>query len=220
MIGTVRVTDDVPGAFVDHVRELISQSAGGPFVLAASGGGSGAACHGRLAVVDDLPWRRLSIVFVDERCVPWESEDANGHAIALALGGRVDELASYARMSCDAGPEAYEAVIRAFDCIDLCQLGLGPDGHTASIFPESEEFRHPSEALVVRTDDPTLRNSHPRLSLTFAAILGARHRVVTVIGPDKHDAYAAIEAGEDLPGRHVDSPDTLWLVDRAAAEGA
>ena len=216
MIGEVRIVDDVPEAFCDLVAAEIASPSATPAVLGASGGGSGAACFRALGR-RELPWWRIELVFVDERCVPWDSPDANGHAIAKALGDRVGELAGYHRMSCDEGPEAYEALLGRLGRIDLVQLGLGPDGHTASIFPDSEEFRSPSRSLVARTADQAGRNPHPRLSLTAKGLALAARTVVTVIGKDKAEAFRAIVDGAPLPGALVDGPETIWLVDAAAS---
>jgi 6-phosphogluconolactonase/glucosamine-6-phosphate isomerase/deaminase len=217
VIGEVRIVDDVPAAFADLVADAVTAAtAPTPFILGASGGSSGAACFGALAQ-RDLTWSRIEMLFVDERCVPWDSPDANGHAIASALGDRLGVLRAYHRMSCDEGPEAYEALLGKLGRIDLVQLGLGPDGHTASIFPDSDEFRSPSRTLVARATDPTGRNRFPRLTLTAKGLALAVRTVVTVSGGDKAEAFRALGDGAPLPGALVDGPETIWLVDREAA---
>ncbi|HWD24815.1 MAG TPA: 6-phosphogluconolactonase, partial [Acidimicrobiales bacterium] len=132
MIGEVRVVEDVPLAFATLATEAIRSSASPRFVLGCSGGSSGAACFAALAT-RDLPWTCVEVVFADERCVPADSPEYNGHAIAVALGPRLAEVAAYHPMSCADGPEPYAALLESLGGIDLLQLGLGPDGHTASI---------------------------------------------------------------------------------------
>ncbi len=214
MIGEVRVVDDVAETFATIVAEHLSAT-DGPFVLGCSGGASGARCFTALAA-QPLAWDRLELLFVDERCVPWESTDANGAVLAEVFRDHLGEVRGFHRMSCDEGPEAYERLLAHIGGIDLIQLGLGPDGHTASIFPGSPLLEHPPAALVARAEDPTGRNPHPRMTLTLAGIATAARRIVTVVGADKAEAFAAIVGGENLPGRYVDGPATLWLVDRAA----
>jgi 6-phosphogluconolactonase len=218
VIGEVRVVDDVPTAFADLVADGFTLGSTPPYVLGASGGSSGAACFRALGQ-RELPWSRIELVFVDERCVPWDSPDANGHAIAAALGDALEQLAGYHRMSCDQGPEPYEALLEQLGRIDLVQLGLGPDGHTASIFPDSDEFGSPSRGLVARNVDRAGQNPHPRLTLTAKGLALAATTVVTVMGADKAEAFHAIADGAPLPGALVDGPETIWLVDGPAAGG-
>jgi 6-phosphogluconolactonase/glucosamine-6-phosphate isomerase/deaminase len=70
---------------------------------------------------------------------------------------------------------------------------------------------------VIENLDPSGRNVHPRLTLTFSAIAEAARAVVTVIGADKADALAAVDAREELPATTIDSERVLWLCDPAAA---
>ncbi len=219
MIGEVKIVEDVPAAFAELVVATLRSSSSAPFVLAGSGGSSGAACFAALSRID-LEWSRIEFVFVDERCVGWDLPEANGHAIGEALGPRVTELAGFHRMSCDEGPDAYGALLEGFGHLDLVQLGFGPDGHTASIFPGSKELLAPSSGLVARNVDPTGRNPHERLTMTLNALALASRTVVTVVGGDKREAFGALVAGEALPGALADSPSTIWLVDPAAAPEA
>jgi 6-phosphogluconolactonase len=92
-------------------------------------------------------------------------------------------------------------------------LGLGPDGHTASLFPGSPSLDE-TERLVVAAGDAD--HPHPRLTFTLPAIARARLVVVTVAGSEKRDAVERIRAGEDLPAARVRAERVLWLGDRAA----
>ena len=74
--------------------------------------------------------------------------------------------------------------------IDLIHLGMGPDGHTASLFPGAPTLEAEPGVLVLATEDPNGVNPHPRLTLTLAAINSARLAVFTVAGASKADAVA------------------------------
>ncbi|MEZ5178445.1 MAG: 6-phosphogluconolactonase [Acidimicrobiales bacterium] len=103
--------------------------------------------------------------------------------------------------------------------IDLVHLGMGADGHTASLFPNSEALDADPGRLVAMNDDPSGVNPYRRMTLTFAGIARARLVVVTVSGAEKAEALAAVAAGEDLPAARIDADAVVWLVDPAAASG-
>ena len=100
--------------------------------------------------------------------------------------------------------------------IDLIHLGMGPDGHTASLFPGAPTLEAEPGVLVLATEDPNGVNPHPRLTLTLPAINSARLAVFTVSGASKADAVAALVRGDDLPAARVHAGRDLWLVDGAA----
>ena len=104
--------------------------------------------------------------------------------------------------------------MRAAPPIDLVHLGLGPDGHTASLFPGSAALAE-RERLVVENEDEL--HPHPRLTFTYPAIARSGLAVFTVAGADKRDAFARVRAGDDLPAAHVEATRVIWLVDPAAA---
>jgi 6-phosphogluconolactonase/glucosamine-6-phosphate isomerase/deaminase len=95
---------------------------------------------------------------------------------------------------------------------------MGPDGHTASLFPGSRGLDADPGRLVVMNDDPNGQNRHPRMTLTFAGIARARLVLVTVDGEATREALARVAAGdESLPATHVRGDHVLWIVDPAAA---
>lgn len=225
MIGEIRVVDDVPSAFAELTAlELRSALAlrgtdGPPFRLGASGGSSGSRCFALLAQRGDLVWPRVACYFADERCVAPDAPESNQRALREALGPRVDELQGFHPMSCTEEPEAYERLLRSAGGLDLLQLGFGPDGHTASLFPGSEALDAPADRLVARNVDPSGRNPLPRLTLTYAGIATAALVVVAVTGEEKREALAEIVAGGDLPAARVRAARVVWLCDRAASTG-
>lgn len=226
MEGEIRVVNDVPGAFRDLVASAYHSSASSrgttPFRLGASGGNSGAACFGGLQSVHfDLS--DVELYFVDERCVDEASPESNQFAIAQALGASFARLAAFYPMSCADGPAAYAQRLRAAGHLDLIQLGLGPDGHTASLFPNSPALDLPGDQLVVVSTDPSGNNVHDRITLTYAGISLASVVVVTVIGGARARVLREIVDGADYPASRLHAAELIWLVDAAAAtllEGA
>ncbi len=220
MIGDVHVVEDVAAAFAElAARELRATAPRRRFRLGCSGGASGVDCFARLAAEPGICWGSVECYFADERCVDPTSPDSNARAIAAALGRVRDELAGFHPMSCATGPAAYGAEVAAAGGFDLLQLGMGPDGHTASLFPGADGRDALPGTLVIANADPSGRNPHPRLSLTFEAIGRARLVVVAVMGADKSPALRRVAAGEDLPAAHISAERVVWLVDDQAAGG-
>jgi 6-phosphogluconolactonase/glucosamine-6-phosphate isomerase/deaminase len=130
---------------------------------------------------------------------------------------RVGGVGSFRPMSCEEGPEAYERLIDPVDTFDVVHLGLGPDGHTASLFPRSSALEAPPGRLVVLSVDPNDLNAHERMTLTLEALARAQLVVFTVSGESKREAFAAVSSGADLPASRVRARQILWLVDREAS---
>ncbi len=102
-------------------------------------------------------------------------------------------------MSCEEGPDAYQLRLGEIGKLDVIHLGLGLDGHTASLFPESPALDADPGQLVARNEDPSGRNRLPRLTLTYAGIARSRLAVFTVAGRHKRAALQALVDGADLP---------------------
>jgi 6-phosphogluconolactonase len=217
--GNVDVVDDVASAFAETILTAYTARPGPRFTLVLSGGPTARHCYEALAEAGAgrIDWSLVDIYMGDERCVPPDDPDANQRLVREALIDPVGAVGSFQPMSCEEGPEAYERVVAAVDAFDVVHLGLGPDGHTASLFPDSTALDAPAGRLVVRSTDPNERNPHARMTLTLEGVARALLAVFTVSGGDKHDAFAAVSAGADLPAARVRARQILWLVDRAAA---
>jgi 6-phosphogluconolactonase/glucosamine-6-phosphate isomerase/deaminase len=113
----------------------------------------------------------------------------------------------------DVAAERYDALVSSSPPIDLVHLGLGPDGHTASLFPGSPALAVRDRLVVATGDD---QHPHPRLTFTYPAIERSRLVVFTVAGEEKRDAFQRVRAGEDLPASHVRAERVVWLADRDA----
>lgn len=218
MRGQVRVVDDVATAFCEHVADAWRTRSEGAFTVALSGGGTARRCYERLAAWDESPvdWSQVVVLWGDERCVPLDHPDSNHRLARDALLDRVGPIAATHPMTCD-DPDGYDDLVRSFPAIDVVHLGLGPDAHTASLFPGSPALDAPPDRLVVPNEDPLGTNPHPRLTLTFAGIARGRHIVVTVEGASKRQALDRVRAGEQVPGALADGPGVVWLIDREAA---
>jgi 6-phosphogluconolactonase len=211
-VGEVRVVDDVAAAFADVVV------AEAPRSLALSGGGTAEACYRALAARDELRWPDITVVFGDERWLPVDHPDSNEGMARRALLDHVAPAAvhSMAEAAADQveAASAYSALIAALAPLDLVHLGLGEDGHTASLFPGSPALDE-EVALVVATGDDL--HPHPRLTLTYPGLAAARLAVVTVSGEAKAAPWARLCAGAALPAARIPTERVLWLVDPTAA---
>lgn len=219
MHGELRVVDDVPAAFAEAVADAWRTRPGRGFTIALSGGETARRCYEHLATWSDSPvdWMETEVYWGDERCVPLDHPDSNYRLAAEALLERVGGVHALFPMRAEDGDDAYHLLLSTLGAVDVIHLGLGTDGHTASLFPGSEALRADPGRLVVRNVDPSGRNPHERMTVTYAGIGRGRHVVVTVSGAEKRDALDAVRRGDDVPGAHVDAPDVVWLADHAAA---
>jgi len=219
--------DDVPHAFRDVVVEAFTARPGPRFALVLSGGPTARACYELLSTAERIGWSVVDIYVGDERMVPPDDEDSNARLIKEALLDRVGPVGSFWPMPTEGPVEecvaAYQRIISDLVTgpgIDLIHLGMGPDGHTASLFPGDPSLDADPGQLVMATEDPNGRNPHPRLTLTLPAINSARVAVFTVAGGSKAAAVAALLRGEDLPAARVHAGRTIWLVDGPARAAA
>lgn len=219
MNGELVVVDDLPGAFADRVIGAFQQRPEELFCLALSGGGTARACYERLAAdsAGRVDWLSVNVYWGDERCVPADSDASNQLLGRQTLLERVGAANAVYPMSCEEGPDAYALRLGEIGKLDLVHLGLGPDGHTASLFPGSPALNADPGQLVARNEDPSGRNQHGRLTLTFAGLARARLVVFTVAGASKREALQAVVDGADLPAGRVEADQIVWLVDRDAA---
>ncbi len=220
MHGELVVVDDVCGEFADRVVESFHSRPLDTFSMALSGGNTARQCYERLAADagTQIDWWKVDLYWGDERCVPADDPDSNYQLARESLLDRVGAANASYPMRCDDGPEAYQLRLADLGRIDLVHLGLGPDGHTASLFPRSPALHADPGVLVTMNDDPLGNNPHRRMTLTYAGIRRARLALVTVVGADKHDALARVVAGDPMaPASAIDGPDVVWIADQAAA---
>ncbi len=219
MFGEIEVVDDVPGGFADRVIDAFIDRPDATFSLAVSGGDTARRCYERLALdgAEAIDWWAVDLYWGDERCVDPEAPESNQRLVREALLERVGAANEVHPMRCDDGPEPYQLKLSTLPALDVIHLGMGPDGHTASLFPGSPALDADAGRLVAMNEDPSGRNPHRRMTFTFSAIARARLVVITVEGEAKRAAFARVRDGEDLPVSRVRAPRVLWLVDPAAA---
>jgi 6-phosphogluconolactonase len=190
--------------------------------LALSGGSTPRPVYQGLAaeLPDHEAWRRIDVFFGDERCVPPGDPASNYRMAREALLDRVPvDLSQVHRMEGeradhDEAARAYEAVLPAR--LDLLVLGLGDDGHTASLFPGAPSLAE-SHRRVIAVDGPT--PPRDRLTITPPVIRGARLTIGLVAGAAKADALARVIDGPYAPDRTPGqlARAGLWIADTAAA---
>ena len=178
---------------------------------------------------DTLPWDRVHWFWGDERFVPWDHPDSNYGMVRAALLGRVpvppgnihgipangtpaDAAAAYERvLKSHYGSESLDPARPLFD---IQILGLGPDGHTASLIPGTSvlEERHRWVAEVIGG------RPEPRITLTYPALESSRHTAFLVAGAEKRETLArALARDQALPAARLRPVGELtWFVDEAA----
>ena len=208
--GELRVVEHVPRAFA----ALVAEEA--PASLALSGGSTARESYELLAVAE-VSWGEVDVFFGDERWVPVDDPESNEGMARDAFVDQVKPRAVYSMRhagdTIEQAADGYDRLLRDYGPLGLVHLGLGPDGHTASLFPGSPSLDE-RERLVVATGDEL--HPHPRLTLTFPAIAQSRLAVFTVAGEGKRDALQRVKAGDDLPAARVTAGRVIWLVDEAA----
>ncbi len=233
----VEVHEDAAGLATAVAGELLArldsaQRAGRVPQIALTGGSIADAVHrevSRLSPDSGVDWARVVVWWGDERFVEPGSPDRNaGQAWAAFLDAvavdpaNVHEMASTADAdSVDAGAAAYSQVLREHGAgeFEVLMLGVGPDGHVASLFPGHPALDVDDRIAVGVTDSP--KPPPGRISLTLPALNRARAVWFLASGEEKSGPVAAALGGADLhetPAAGVSGQtETVWWLDRAAA---
>ena len=219
LFGELVVVDDLPAEFAERAIECFHTRPDDTFSIALSGGDTARRCYERLAVdgAEQIDWWAVDVFWGDERCVPPDHADSNERLAREALLERVGAANSVHPMRCDEGADPYQLKLGEQGRLDVIHLGLGTDGHTASLFPGAPVLDADPGRLVLNSEDPNGVHPHPRMTLTLGGIARGRHVIFTVAGEEKRQALQAIIDGADLPAARVRADRVTWLVDHAAA---
>jgi 6-phosphogluconolactonase len=238
----VRIFDDLDALAAEAADEIARSArdavaARGRFTIALSGGDTPKPLYRRLAEEpyrDEIPWRSVHVVWGDERHVPPDHPDSNFGMAHDALLSKVPLPADNVhrvraeKADADCAAEEYAWTLRSFfdldegewPRLDLALMGIGEDGHTASLFPGSEAVRERSR-LVVAPWASSLGTF--RITMTVPVFNRAACALFLVSGEKKAEALRAVLEGDFQPDRfpaqaiQPEDGKLLWLVDRAAA---
>lgn len=229
--------DDLSIGAADEIATLAQEAVKmtGRFVMCLSGGSTPRQLYSLLASepwVKQMPWGKTHIFFGDERCVSQADAQSNFKMINDALLSKVPIPKSniHAPIGQESNPESAAAeyqqqlldfYVNQTPIFDLILLGLGPEGHTASIFPNSQAITEKQKLVMAyRVDD-----AHGwRITITLPVINAARHIMFFVAGGEKKEIVGQIlskvQNGHEIPAALVDPSDgTLsWYLDEAAAQ--
>ena len=222
-----------PEAMAHRAATLIAERIAvcdAPFRLVLAGGSTPRETYRRLSYNNALPWGCTELFFGDERFVPPNHPDSNYRMAreSLLSGGTVQPRKVFAIPTDDtleSAADRYDEILReqygasllapAVPLFHLTLLGLGADGHTASLLP--------GQPVLKVTDRWAAAVPHgrdePRITLTYPALEASQTILFLVTGADKKDAVARARAGDtNLPaGALKPKGDVIWLVDKAAA---
>ncbi len=213
------VSEDPAKAAAMQVAEMIA-GADGRFSLGLAGGSTPAAMY-RVLRYAEIDWSRVDFWLSDERWVAWDDERSNGN---MAMTELVDHVGGkFHRPTFDGTtPEvsaaAYEESLRSvFEDRrpDLVLLGVGEDGHTASLFPGSRALKERSRCFVSNVIPET---GEHRLTATYPLLWSASHLLVLAVGENKAIAVADSFAGVTPAGKIAEGEAVVeWHLDQGAA---
>jgi len=201
----------------------------GTFHVALSGGSTPPRLYKQLvALRDEVDWNRVVFWWGDERTVGPDHPDSNyGLAKRLLLDPLGIDPSRVHRLEGERDPEAaardYEAAlvqaVGSPPVIDYNLMGMGPDGHTASLFPGSPARTETARFVIGNpVERPLAGGKTTRLTLTFPALAAARHTRVLITGADKAKTVAAVQANpERFPIGKLTGADVRWIIDEPAA---
>ena len=242
MVRTVRIfdtPDELAHAAADYFLKLVmeKQQTGEPFTVALAGGHTPAKMYALLTEppYNTIQWEKVHFFFGDERCVSPDSEDSNFQMAQTALLSKMPiPIRNVHRIPAelpdhDLAAQQYSEELQTFFKLqpgelprfDLILLGMGPDGHTASLFPHKPALREQTRFAVVT--EPGLKPFVPRITLTYPVLNNAAHVLFLVDKADKADKAAAILEGphdfDTLPAQAVQptNGELVWFLDTSAA---
>ncbi len=227
--GDIEILKD-PAAVAARAATVIAEAMQGcvtPFRLALSGGSTPREAYKLLAARNDLPWSCIELFFGDERFVPHDHRDSNYRMVRESLLTRGAAPRGLFAVPTDGTPQqaadAYEEILRqqygasnlelGMPLFDLVLLGLGEDGHTASLLPDQPVLGERKRWVAAVPEG----RGEPRITLTYPALESSRRIVILVTGAARRDALAQARGGALPAGALRPEGKVLWLADEAAA---
>ena len=210
---------DTKDALADAIAEAISSdlrdaiAARGEAIFVASGGGTPKPALDRLATDASIDWSKVTVTLSDERVAPPEAGVSNAAMLRAHL---LHDAAAAARFVPLDALSSLDDISQPFDTM---LLGMGGDGHFASIFPDGEGMEAamaPGAPVLVSTTPSPLppEAPYPRFSLSYAAIRASRHVILMISGDGKREVLeraASDDPAGDLPIRRILRDETLPL---------
>ena len=187
----------------------------GIFHWVLAGGSTPEVCY-RLLRDEDLPWQNVHIWFGDERALPQGHKDRNETMAREALLNHVSipenniHTISFPASTEEAAME-YAQAMSAVPAFDLVLLGMGEDGHTASLFPDNPALENSELAVPVYASP---KPPAERVSMSFKALNNHQQAIILATGASKAVILKDIAEGADLPVTHINK--AIWVVDQAA----
>ncbi|KAA6187703.1 6-phosphogluconolactonase [Thiohalocapsa marina] len=206
---------------LEQARRAIA--ARGAFRIVLAGGTTPLMAYRRLAQAQSADWSAWHVYHGDERCLPADDAERNSRAADQAWLGRVSIPPRQIHViPAELGPEAaaldYQQPVAAALPFDLVLLGMGEDGHTASLFPDRPLPSAEQEDTLVMPVQDAPKPPPERVSLTPRALCASREILLLITGAAKHAALVRWQAGESLPAACIArAGNTTVLLDRAAA---
>lgn len=199
-------TGEYVAASVKAIEDFLIEKLKGKKVvrMALSVGSSPVPVYEALAKSKRIPWSRVTLFLVDERYVPLNSKDSNYGMIKKVLVDTVKNMRKFyhynTRDPIETIVDQYQKTLQQFEnpLFDLVILGLGADGHTASLFPGSSALHEKNRLVLHTTSSET--NTFDRMSLTFPAILNSGKIIFLIQGSGKKptlDRWLSGEASVD-----------------------
>ncbi|MGC9386924.1 MAG: 6-phosphogluconolactonase [Hydrogenovibrio sp.] len=210
--------DDVADYVVEHLLQLADDAirARGRFTLVTAGGTTPQLCYQRLAQ-QSADWDNWHIYMGDERCLPAEDAERNSVSLTQAwlFQGDIPEKNIHfmpTELGAELAAKAYRDTVNRIETFDVVLLGMGEDGHTASLFPG---HLHP-EADSVVTEHHSPKPPPDRVSLSYDRLSRSRVVLKLITGSGKREAVKQWLAGADFPIVRVQGQTTRVLIDSAA----
>jgi 6-phosphogluconolactonase len=209
----VKVVDDADAVALVGAETVAAAVREGTRSLVLTGGTTPRRMYGILAGMG-LEWGRVSLLFGDERCVAPDDPESNYRMVKETLLAGVDAgavLRIPGELGAEEAASIYDAVVGRMQPLDLVLLGIGEDGHCASLFPGHPALAAGGWAVAVHNAP---KPPPYRVSLTLGCLRNARRVIFLVTGAGKADAFRRAQARE-VPAGMI--PGAEWIVDRKAA---